>query len=349
MYDIIIKMFHIEELGNYEERGVILVKPKIYITYPIGQEVEAFLREHCELRIWEGEGRVPRETLLEEIRDVEGLYTSGGSASRIDKELLEHAPNLKVVSNVSVGYNNFDLDALRERNIIGTNTPHVLDETVADLAFALILSTARRIAELDRFVKDGNWQTTTPYQSIYGTDVHSSTLGIIGMGRIGEAIARRAAHGFNMDVLYHNRNRKIEAEKKYKAQYCDLPSLLKRSDYVLLMMPLTPDTFQMIGQAEFNLMKETAIFINMSRGQTVDEQALIHALKNGDIHAAGLDVYTQEPVEADNPLLKMKNVVTVPHIGSATAKTEIAMSMRAAKNLVAVLTGKPPLDPVYDA
>ena len=326
--------------------GEIQVKPKVYVTYPITREVKAFLEKFCEVRIWSESGRVPQETLLKEITDVEGLYTSGSTAGRIDQELLNHAPHLKVVSNVSVGYNNFDIEAMRERNIIGTNTPYVLDETVADLAFALMLSTARRIVELDRFVKEGNWKPTTEYQETYGKDVHSSTLGIIGMGRIGEAVAKRAKFGFNMEVLYHNRNRKPQAEEKYGAEYCDLNALLTRADFVLLMTPLTPETVKIIGQEEFQLMKKSAVFINVSRGQTVDEQALVHALETGEIHAAGLDVFEKEPVEMDNPLLKMSNVVTVPHIGSSTLKTEAAMAMRAAENLVAVLTGKAPIDPV---
>ena len=166
------------------------------------------------------------------------------------------------------------------------------------------------------------------------------------MGRIGEAIARRAKFGFNMNVLYHNRNRKIDAEEKYGAEYCDLDTLLSRADYVVLMTPLTPDTFHIIGEKEFKMMKKTSIFINVSRGQTVDEQALIRALQDGEIYGAGLDVFETEPVDQNNPLLKMRNVVTVPHIGSATAKTEEAMAMRAAENLVAVLTGNEPMDPV---
>lgn len=323
------------------------MKPKVYVTYPISQDIEAFLVEHCDVQTWSGSGRVPREVLLKEIAGVEGLYTSGSTGGSIDQELLNHSPHLKIVSNVSVGYNNFDIEAMRDSNVIGTNTPHVLDETVADLAFALILSTARRIVELDKFVKDGNWKQETEYRETYGKDVHSSTLGIIGMGRIGEAIAKRAKFGFGMEVLYHNRNRKPEAEEKYDAVYCDLNELLTRSDYVLLMTPLTPETFQLMGQKEFALMKKSAIFINVSRGQTVDEQALIHALETEEIYAAGLDVFEQEPVKANNPLLKMPNVVTVPHIGSATAKTEAAMAMRAAENLVAVLTGKAPIDPVW--
>lgn len=320
------------------------MKPNIYVTYPISNEVEAYLSQHCTLRKWEGKGMIPRELLLQEIGNVEGLYMSRNTCGSIDEELLLHAPNLKVISTVSVGYNHFDVEAMTKRNVIGTNTPEVLNETVADLAFALILSSARRIVELNRYVQEGNWGPATNYHDTYGQDVHSSTLGIIGMGRIGEAIARRAKFGFNMDVLYYNRNRKPDAEEVYGAEYCDLDTLLTRSDFVVLVTPLTPETFQLIGAREFALMKQSAIFVNVSRGQTVDEAALIDALRNGEIHAAGLDVFEKEPVELDNPLLSMPNVVTVPHIGSATAKTEEAMAMRAAKNIVAVLTGKEAID-----
>lgn len=231
--------------------------------------------------------------------------------------------------------------------MIGTNTPHVLDETVADLAFGLILASARRIAELDRFVKEGKWERENGDDPFMGVDVHHATLGIIGMGRIGEAIARRAKFGFNMDVLYYNRNQKPEVEKEVGVTYSHFEDLLKESDFVLLMTPLTPETRHLIGEKEFKLMKKTAIFINVSRGQTVDEQALITALRNKEIHGAALDVFDQEPVEKDNPLLQMPNVVTTPHIGSATQKTSDAMAMRAAQNMVAVLTGQKPIDPVW--
>jgi gluconate 2-dehydrogenase len=306
--------------------------------------VEDYISQYCEVRKWEGKGPVPRDVLLRELADIEGLMTAG---RRINENLLNHAPNLKVVSNVSVGYNNFDLEAMKKRNVIGTNTPHVLDETVADLAFGLILASARRIAELDRFVKEGKWEPTTGDDPFMGVDVHHATLGIIGMGRIGEAIARRAALGFQMDVLYYNRNRKPKAEEEIGVKYSDFDNLLKNSDFVLLMTPLTPETHHLIGEKEFRLMKKTAIFINVSRGQTVDEQALIRALQNKEIHAAALDVFDKEPIEKDNPLLQMPNVVTTPHIGSATKKTTDAMAMRAAQNLVAVLTGQDPIDPVY--
>ena len=301
-----------------------------------------FLEKTCHVYEWKGERRIPRETLLKEIKTVDGLLTTSASGGYIDDELLMHAPRLKVISNVSVGFNNFDIVAMNKRNIIATNTPNILNETVADLAFALILSTSRRIVELDKFVKEGSWNLTSNYQDMYGKDVHSATLGIIGMGRIGEEIARRAKFGFNMNVLYYNRNRKLEAEQKYDARYCNLATLLANSDYVVLVTPLTPETFQLLGEKEFKIMKKSAILINVSRGQTVDEEALIRALQNGEIYGAGLDVFEKEPVEHDNPLLKMTNVVTVPHIGSATAKTEEEMAMRAAENLVAVLTGSEP-------
>jgi len=319
------------------------MKPKIYTTIPLTEQVEKFISEHCEIHKWKGDKPITRDILFDELKDIEGLYTTGGS---IDEELLQHAPNLKIVSNVSVGYNNFDVEAMKKHNVIGTNTPYVLDETVADLAFALILSVARRIPELDRVVKEGKWGTVKDDKSYFGLDVHTTTLGIIGMGRIGKAIARRAKFGFNMDVLYYNRSRKTEVEDEYGVTYADLESLLQQSDYVVLMTPLTPETHHLIGEKEFKLMKKSAFFINVSRGQTVDEQALISALQNKIIKGAGLDVFTQEPIERDNPLLKMDNVVSVPHIGSATRRTRDDMAMRAAQNLVAVVTGKDPIDRV---
>lgn len=319
------------------------MKPKVYVTLPIEAEIEAYISKYCDIRKWEGKDPITREDLLKEITDIEGLFTTGG---RIDEELLDHAPHLKVVSNVSVGYNNFDIEAMNKKGIIGTNTPYVLNEAMADLTFGLMLSTARRIIELDEFVKAGKWEPTKDDEAFFGLDVHGSTLGIIGMGRIGETIARRATLGFNMDVQYYNRNQKPEIEKELDITYSDLDTLLATSDFIVLLTPLTDETYQLIGAKEFKQMKETAVFINVSRGKTVDEQALINALQNNEIYGAGLDVFAKEPVEKDNPLLRLPNVVTVPHIGTATAKTRDAMSMRAAENLVAVLTGKTNIDQV---
>lgn len=312
------------------------MKPKVYITLPIEEEVETYIAKYCEICKWQGETPITRQELLKEISDIEGLYTAG---FYINEELLDHAPNLKVVSNMSVGYNNFNLKEMKRRNVIGTHTPYVLNDTVADLTFGLMLATARRISELDSFVKAGSWERTKDDEPFFGLDVHNTTLGIIGMGRIGEVVAKRAKYGFNMDVQYYNRHQKPEVEQELHIKYSDLESLLATSDFVVLLTPLTDETYQLIGEKEFKLMKKTAIFINISRGQTVDEQALIQALQNKEIYGAGLDVFEQEPIEEDNPLLKMSNVVSVPHIGSATKKTWDAMSMRAAGNLVAGLTG----------
>lgn len=319
------------------------MKPKVYSTLPMPEHVERYLAKHCQIYKWESENPITRKDILQELKDIEGLFTAG---LRINDELLDHAPQLKVVSNMSVGYNNFDLHAMRKRNIIGTHTPDVLNNTVADLTFGLILATARRISELDSFVKAGNWERTKDDEPFFGLDVHSSTLGIIGMGRIGEVIAKRAKFGFDMDVQYYNRNQKPDIEQKLDITYSDLDSLLATSDFIVLLTPLTDETYQLIGEREFKLMKKSAIFINVSRGKTVDEQALIQALQNKEIYAAGLDVFEQEPIQIDNPLLEMSNVVTIPHIGSATAQTRDAMAMRAAENLVAGLTGHGPINQV---
>jgi len=314
-------------------------KHKIFITENIPLDVEKYIAKYCDYEKWEGTGVIPRDELLKRLNDIQGLLLMG---IKIDKELLNHAPELKAVSNISVGYNNFDLKAMKDRNIIGTNTPGILDDSVADLIFGLILSSARRICELDRYVKDGNW-TSEDDEKFYGIDVHHSTLGIIGMGRIGEAVAKRAKLGFDMEVCYHNRTRKKETEEKLGIEYSDLKLLLSKSDFIVLMTPLNDDTFHIIDFEEFKVMKKTAIFINASRGQTINEEALIYALKSKQILGAGLDVYEMEPVKSDNPLLKMANVITVPHIGSSTKKTRSDMAMLAAKNLIEALSGDIPV------
>lgn len=314
------------------------MKPKVYIAAEVPKEVEEYIGKHCEYRKWDSEEIIPYERLRDEIKDSEGLILF---LRNVDSKLLEMAPNLKVVSNVSVGYNNFDIAAMRERNIMGTNTPFVLNETVADLVFGLIISAARRIPELDHYVRRGLW-TGEGDKQFYGADVHHTTLGIIGMGRIGEEIARRGKLGFNMDVQYYNRNRKIETEKNLGVRFAEMEELLKSSDFVVLMTPLNPHTEKLMGRNEFSLMKKTAFFINASRGGTVDENALIDALKSQSIAGAGLDVYAEEPVAPDNPLLKMNNVVLLPHIGTATYRTSFDMAMLAAHNLVKALYGERP-------
>lgn len=315
-----------------------MIKPKVYIAKEISKEVENYIGEYCEYEKWESDKRITRIELLNKISDKEGLFLSG---IKIDEELLQHANKLRVVSDVSVGYDNFDLKIMKEKNIIGTNTPNVLDNTVADLIFGLILSTARRISELDKYVKNGRW-TAEDDKNLFGVNVHHATLGIIGMGRIGEAIAKRAKLGFDMEVIYNNRNRKLEVEERLGVKHCDFQSLLQKSDFIVVMTPLTKDTYHLIDFDEFNMMKETAVFINASRGEIINEQALIEALQNKKIFGAGLDVYEKGIIDSENLLLKMSNVVTLPHIGSAVEETRNDMAMVAAINLVEALLGKNP-------
>ncbi|MFP7341646.1 2-hydroxyacid dehydrogenase [Bacillus safensis] len=319
--------------------------PHIFVAKPLPASFEEMLKEHCTYEVWQSKDPIPRDMLFEKLQHADGLLTSG---TKIDQELLDHAPKLKVVSNNSVGYDNFDIEAMRQRGVIGTHTPYTLDHTVADLAFSLILSSARRIAELDRFIREGKWTKFVQEEEIFGIDVHHQTLGIIGMGRIGEQVAKRAAHGFDMNVLYHNRSRNEKAESTYGAVYCALDDLLKQADIIVLITPLTEETYHMIGERELKLMKQTALFVNISRGKTVDEKSLIQALQEGWIKGAGLDVYEQEPLQEDHPFKKMNNVTLAPHIGSATETTRDLMLKRAIHNVIHGIDGKAPVDLVKE-
>lgn len=315
------------------------MKPKVYITRRIPNEIVQKLEEVCVVRMWnEEEEPVPYEVLEKEITDVEGLFCL--ITESIDNELLEKANQLKIVSNMAVGYNNIDIEAAKEKGITVTNTPGVLTETTADLTFALIMATSRRLIESSEYLKKGNWKTWSPMQ-LTGQDIYGSTLGIIGLGRIGESVARRAK-GFDMDVLYYNRNRKPGVERELGLTYKDMDTLLKESDYVCIMTPYSPETKNLIGQRELSLMKNTSILINTARGGIVDENALYESLKSGTIYAAGLDVFEQEPVSSDHPLLTLPNVVALPHIGSASVKTRMKMAELAADNLMLALQNQTP-------
>ena len=267
---------------------------------------------------------------------AEGLL---GSSEKVDSALLEKMPKLRATSTVSVGYDNFDVDALNERRILLMHTPTVLTETVADTMMTLVLATARRALDVAERVKKGEW-TGSIGPDWFGIDVHHKTLGIIGMGRIGLALAQRAHFGFSMPVLYNARRHHPEAEERFNARYCDIDTLLAESDFVCVVLPLTDETRHMIGKAQFERMKNSAIFINAGRGPVVDEQALIAALQSGEIYAAGLDVFEQEPLPMDSPLLTLPNVVALPHIGSATHETRYNMAACAVDNLIDALNGK---------
>ncbi|MBJ9975811.1 D-glycerate dehydrogenase [Pseudomonas sp. S75] len=265
-----------------------------------------------------------------------------GVGRKLGRAQLEGAGKLEVVSSVSVGYDNYDLDYFNERGIALTNTPDVLTESTADLGFSLIMGCARRTAELDAWTKSGHWQASVG-PTHFGSDVHGKTLGIVGLGNIGAAIARRGALGFNMSVLYAGNSRKPALEQELGAQYRSLEQLLAESDFVCIVVPLSEATRKLIGAAELKRMKPSAFLINIARGPVVDEAALIEALQAGTIRGAGLDVYEKEPL-ADSPLFRLPNALTLPHIGSATAETREAMANRAMDNLRAALLGERPQD-----
>ncbi|WP_296179477.1 2-hydroxyacid dehydrogenase [Pseudomonas sp. UBA1879] len=265
-----------------------------------------------------------------------------GAGRKLGREQLESAKQLEVVSSISVGYDNYDVSYLTERGIMLTNTPDVLTESTADLGFSLIMSSARRVAELDAYTKAGKW-TRSIEAPQFGTDVHGKTLGIVGMGNIGAAVARRGRLGFNMPILYSGNSRKTEVEQELGAQFRTLDQLLAESDFVCLVVPLSEKTQHLISTRELGLMKKSAILVNIARGPIVDEAALIEALQNGTIRGAGLDVYEKEPL-AESPLFQLSNAVTLPHIGSATHETRQAMADRAYHNLRAALLGEKPQD-----
>ncbi|WP_024983088.1 2-hydroxyacid dehydrogenase [Brevibacillus borstelensis] len=317
-------------------------KPIVFVTRQVANEAIAYVKEIATVDVWEEDRPCPREILLEKAERADGLLAM--LTDRVDEELLSRAKRLKVVANMAVGYDNIDVTAAKKRGIQVTNTPDVLTEATADLTFALLMAAARRITEANRFLLAGQWTSWSP-TLLAGQNVYNATLGIVGMGRIGEAVARRAK-GFGMSILYHNRHRKPEAEQAVGAQYRELDDLLKQSDYVVMLTPLALDTAKMIGEREFSLMKPTSVFVNVSRGGTVDEEALYKALAEKKIWAAGLDVFQKEPVPLDHPLLTLPNVVALPHIGSATYQTRMEMAKLAAVNIRAVLEGKEPVTPV---
>jgi len=277
------------------------------------------------------------EQIRTEVVDADAMI---GTGRLLNETNLAPAQQLKIISTVSVGYDNYDVDYLTKNNIWLANTPHVLTETTADLAFTLLVSAARKVPELDRWTKQGEWKRTVgPAQ--FGQDSFGKTLGIIGLGNIGAAVARRGFYGFNMNILYHNRREKLALAQPLNARYCGLDELLSQSDFVVVAVDLNPESKALMGKAQFEKMQSHAVFVNIARGSVVDEEALVHALQQQQIFAAGLDVYQKEPLQS-SPLFNLPNVVTLPHIGSATAETRLKMAKLAYKNLVDALEGRTP-------
>lgn len=269
-----------------------------------------------------------------------------GASLTLDRAVLERAPKVKVIASVSAGYDNYDLDYLRERGICLTNTPDAVTETTADTAFLLLMMAARRALEMADLVRNGQWHEKNIPASLFGTDVHGKRLGIIGLGRIGAAIARRARFGFGMSIVYSGQSDKPALEHELGAQRVALEQLLAEADFICVCVPLSDATRHLIGAREFGLMREQSIFLNVSRGAVVDEAALIDTLQRGGIRAAGLDVFAQEPLPAGSPLPGLKQVCALPHIGSATVEARALMARTAADNLHRVLRGEPPIDRV---
>jgi phosphogluconate 2-dehydrogenase len=316
------------------------MKKQVVLYKKLSPTLMSRLQQHADVTLVDEPNRDGLARLRAALPHAHGLL---GASLKLDAPLLDLAPHLEAVSSVSVGVDNYDLDYLDRRGILLSNTPDVLTETTADTGFALILATARRVVELANLVRAGQWKSNigSPH---FGNDVHGKTLGIIGMGRIGEALAQRGHFGFGMPVLYHSHSPKPAVEARFNAGYRSLEALLQEADFICLTLPLTAETQGLIGARQFALMRPQSIFINISRGKVVDEPALIAALQKGQIRAAGLDVFEREPLPHDSPLLQLNNVVATPHIGSATHETREAMAQCAVDNLLSALAGERPMN-----
>ena len=318
-------------------------RPAVLVTRAIFPEVLAQLAEHFEVDSNQDDVALSPSELARRLQGKDGVFMTG--TERVDATLLAQCPRLRICANMTVGYNNFDLPAMTQAGVLGTNAPDVLTETTADFGLALLLATARRLTESEHFLRSGQWKYWR-YDMFAGTEVHGSTLGIIGMGRIGQAIARRAFHGFGMQVLYHNRSRlEAQAEAAVQARFVSKEALLRSADHVMLVVPYSAASHHLIGAAELATMKPSATLINIARGGVVDDAALADALRHRRIAAAGLDVFEGEP--AVHPgLLEVPNVVLTPHIASATRTTRQAMAHLAVNNLIGALVHGKPLTPL---
>ncbi len=309
----------------------------MFVTREIPSEGLDIIRSNFETTVWEPEVPPTRDEIVEKAKDCAGLVTL--LTDPIDSVVLQSLPNLKVIAQYAVGFDNIDVEFATSRGIVVTNTPGVLTETTADLTWALIMAAARGIPQADRYVKEGKWKVGWGPMMLLGNDVYGATLGVIGMGRIGSAVARRAK-GFSMKILYadvfeNETTRNVERE--FGASRTDLETLLRKADIVTIHVPLNPDTREMIGEKELNMMKPGAVLVNTSRGAVVNEAALADALRSGHLRGAGLDVFNEEPLQEDSPLLKLRNVILTPHIASASFATRARMATMCAENLTAAL------------
>jgi gluconate 2-dehydrogenase len=320
-----------------------MTKPRILLARAVFPQTVARLQQHFEVEDNQADATWPQQELIARLQGKVGALTT--ATERIDAKLLDACDGLRICANMAVGFNNFDVPAMTAHGVVATNTPDVLTETTADFGFALLMATARRVAESEHFLRAGQWNKWR-YDMFAGAEVHGSTLGILGMGRIGQGIAKRGAHGFGMNVIYHNRSRLApEQESACKARYVSKQELLETADHLVLVLPYTAESHHAIGAAELARMKPTATLVNIARGGIVDDAALAQALRDKRIAAAGLDVFEGEP-KVHPDLLDVPNVVLTPHIASATVKTRLAMSDLAADNLIGFLVHGKPLTPL---
>ncbi len=314
-------------------------KKRVFVTREILPEGLAILKKKFDVDLWTDYAPPSKDTIIEHIKEADAILTM--LSDKIDSEVIEAAPKLKVISQLAVGYDNIDLNAAKKRGIYVTNTPDALTDASADFSFALMLAITRRVVEADKYVRAGKWKVAWHPTMMLGAPLHGTTLGIIGAGRIGQAMAKRG-RGFDMKILYYNRSPKPDFEKECGAQRVDLDRLLKESDFVSLHVPLNEQTLGMINAEKIGLMKKTAYLISNARGPVIDEKALYEALKNKKIAGAALDVFCKEPIKKNNPLLELDNIVVAPHISSANTTTRAKMSVMTAEDITAVLMGKEP-------
>ncbi|MEM2027708.1 MAG: glyoxylate reductase [Candidatus Bathyarchaeia archaeon] len=316
-----------------------MYKPKVYITRELPERGLKKILERFDAEVWPEYGPPPKQIIVEKVRDVDALVTL--LSDKIDAEVFNAASKLKIIAQMAVGFDNIDVEEATRRGIYVTNTPGVLTETTADFAWALLMAIARRVVEADRYVREGEWKVGWHPSMLLGRDIYGATLGLIGAGRIGSAVARRAKC-FNMKILYYDVVRNPQIEKEAGAVFVPLDTLLRESDFISIHVPLTKETYHLIDAEKLKLVKKTAYLINTSRGPVVDEKALYEALKEGRLAGAALDVFEQEPLPADSPLLKLNNIILTPHIASASYETRSRMAEMVAENLIAFFDGKVP-------
>jgi len=316
-----------------------LPKPKVYVTRDMPERGLRVIKEKFDAEVWPEYAPPPKKVIIEKAAKVDALATL--LSDKIDAEVFDAAPKLRIVAQMAVGFDNIDLAEATKRGIYVTNTPGVLTETTADFAWTLLMAVARRVVEGDKYVRTGQWKVGWHPMMLQGRDIYGATLGIVGLGRIGCAIAKRAK-GFDMKVLYNDVIRRPDFEKEYGIEYVDVDYLFKNSDFITVNVPLMKETHHLVNEKKLKMMKKTAYIINNARGPVVDEKALYKALEEGWMAGAGLDVFEQEPTPIDNPLLKLDNVVVAPHISSASYETRSKMAEMTAENLVAFFEGKTP-------